>query len=91
MEFVAGVCIDGPLAGHEVRAINEVGWSVTISTLSSNRAAEKTPCVYEVVSLASPDEPAVLRFVRATTALSAYPEAPLRSATDLGTTLDETP
>jgi len=91
MEFVAGVCVDGPLAGHEVRAINEVGWSVTISTLSSNRAAQKVPCIYEVVSRASPDEPAVLRFVRAATSQPGYPEAPLRSTTDLGATFDETP
>ncbi len=91
MEFVAGVCADGPLAGHEVRAINEVGWSCTISTLSSNRATRKNPCIYEVVSLASPDEPAVLRFVRDAPSLPGYPQAPLRSTTDLGSTLDETP
>jgi hypothetical protein len=71
--------------------VNEMGSSVTIATLSSDRASKGTPCIYEVASLASPDGPAVLRFVREAPSLPDYPQAPLRSTTDLGGTLDETP
>ena len=91
MEFVEAVCADGPLAGRETRVVNELGSSVTIATLSSDRASKVTPCIYEVASLASPDEPAVLRFVREASSLPDYPQASLRSTTDLGGTLDETP
>jgi hypothetical protein len=49
------------------------------------------PCIYEVASLASPDGPAVLRFVRQAPSLPDYPQARLRCTTDRGGTLDETP
>jgi hypothetical protein len=63
-EYVAAVCADGPFAGLRVTAFNSLGWSATISSLTSEPENKQAACIYEVEALDSPDEPAVLRFVR---------------------------
>jgi hypothetical protein len=63
-EYVKGICADGPLQGQDVlQAMNQVGWTVMISTLSSP-PGNTGAYVYELVTLGSSDVPARLRFVR---------------------------
>jgi len=88
---VPGICTDGPLAGQEVTVFNALGAQLTIGTLSSDKTKKQATCTYEVVALASADRAAGLRFVRAASPGPAYPQAPLRSTTDLGGTLDDAP
>ena len=64
-EYVTGLCADGPLEGQEVlQAMNQLGWTVTISTLTSTPGNNAGSYIYELVALGSLDAPARLRFVR---------------------------
>jgi hypothetical protein len=64
-DYVPGTFVDGPLEGQEcLAALNQVGWTVTIGTLSSMPDSKSGRYIYEVVTLGSADEAVRLRFVR---------------------------
>jgi hypothetical protein len=63
--YVTGVFVDGPLEGQELlTALNQLGWTITMSTLTSLPDRKSAVYIYEVETLGSADEPARLRFVR---------------------------
>ncbi len=59
IDWVMGVCEDGPLAGHDSYAANELGCTVTFSLPPAGSGQSHT---YEVSRLASADQPAVLTY-----------------------------
>jgi hypothetical protein len=60
LDWCSGVCLDGPMSGESVDAINRIGSRVTVK---SSLISAGTTVMYEVVTLASGESPADLRVV----------------------------
>jgi hypothetical protein len=60
LDWCSGVCLDGPMSGESVYAINRIGSRVTVK---SSLISAGTTVMYEVVTLASGESPADLRVV----------------------------